>query len=693
VVDKALAKAPADRFQTVAEFVAALERAAVAPESGEYVPARARARRRWWWGAGGGVLVVSATVAIWAPWVPPVRLDSNKVMGFPLRTQGTATRSDADVVMQGIGNALVHTEPLKWLDPWGVVEPAFRENPGAVPAATVRRLALRHGARFYVTGVVAQVGDSQAVTLELYDARADSFVSREMAGGRQAAAVLGLRAVNGLLPRLVGRSTHVSEAWLNPRRPAAVVNWLQGEVAYRHARYEEAMGFYRRALEEDSGLVVAALKGAITAAWINEHPAGDSLVRLALRRERDMPVRNARMAHGLGFFFDGDGDSALAWFRSVLAADPDWSEGWYAVGEVYLHLLPAGTALDSLAREAFARATQLDSGFAPAIFHLTELTLLHGDGAAGERLLRAYRQASADSAQRAYLAAMLACVAHGPGSVRWDAIAARYPTDVVTLGRRLAGGMRWPDCATRAFEAVLRSGSVSGPDRWSAAQGVHNLYVALGASERARAFTDSLLAHGYQPAQAFVILDATLGLERDDRAASVLLPFERPADRTSGALLEFLGPWYVHRREVARMDSIQRAFAALAVGNAMYQAFADAMAARLALVRGDTVGAIRRLERLHPVVPSSDVAWGVWEPMAAERLLLAQLLVGRGRGQEALDVADSFDRALIANLVHWRASLEVRARAAVAVGRLDLVRAYRDRLRTVATSGVGAAPN
>ena len=680
VVERALAKVPADRWQSASEFEEALEAAAKAPESAPYLPARRHARRRLLV-AVGGALGLAAALAIWRPWAPGVPVDANKVMGFPLRVQGSATRADAEVVMQGIGNALIHTEPLKWLDPWGVVDPALRENPGIVSAAAVRRLARKYGARFYVTGVLAQAADSQTVTLELYDARADSLVGREVAGGVESAGVLGLRAVNALLPKLVGHSTHVDEAWLNPRRPAAVVNWLEGEVAYRHARYDDAMGFYRRALAEDSELVVAALKGAMTAAWLMEYPTGDSLVNVALRHVGDLPQRNARMARGLHFFFQGDGDSALAWFRGALDADPGWSEGWYGVGEAYLHLIPSGTGLDSLAEDAFARSVLADSAFSPPLKHLAETALGRGDLRAGRRWTALFSRASEDPVARDKLERMTRCVEDGPSAADWPGVVRQGHADIaLDVARLFSAGMRQPECALAAFEAAAHGDGVERAIRWSALKGVFFVTLAGGDTARAAAFADSMVATGEPTMLPLHILGGMLGVVSEAKALAGLAPYQLRLDSMAPGRLSFFTAWFAQHGDRARVDSVYRIAASRADTSAVWRSWADALSGRLAMMRGDTGEALRCLTRLRPVADVGSLAWGPFDSRPTERMLLARLLMARARVEEALRIAGEFDRAILINVAYLRESLELRARAAELLGRSRVAAGYRERL-------------
>jgi len=694
VVDKALAKAPADRFQTVAEFVVALEQAAISPESGEYVPARRGVRWWWRWVAAGGVLAVSATLAIWAPWAPPVRLDSNKVAGFPLRALGGVTRDVTDQVYTVIENALVHTDPLKWVPGarWlarGGAEPAI------VTVDLASSVARRQGARYWITGTVTAAGDSISVALELYDAGGDSLVDRVVAAGLSSvpAYTLGLRAINALLPKIVGRSTHVDQVLLEGFAPRAVVHWLAGERAYREARYDTALAQYEQALAVDSGMVFAALKGATTAAWLADYALGARLVTVALTRQDRLPERNVRFAHGLRFFFEGDGDSALAWFRAALRADSGWSEAWYGVGEVYLHLSPSGVRLDSLAQDAFSRSLAIDPDFAPVVFHLAELALSRGELAPGDSLVRRYRLIGAGSAETAQLDLMRKCVHGGPGAVEWTDIAAHFPNEALTAGRLFAGGARYPACARAALLAAFRSPQPDGDYSRvvSAARGLHHLDIAQGRVGRAVALADSLgrlggpLSAGY----GLLILDAVIGVVPDERAAPGLALLQVPLETATARHLWWLGAWAVNTRDVARVDSVAVRLARLAdeTNSATCRTEALAMAAWSALLHGDTAVAVARFESLRPVAPVSMLVYDSWEPLAAERLQLAELLFARRDYAGAIQVAESFDRAhALVDLVFLPASLRLRRRAAERLGDRVLAAALTTRLRNLVSS-------
>jgi hypothetical protein len=142
--------------------------------------------------------------------------------------------------------------------------------------------------------------------------------------------------------------------------------------------------------------------------------------------------------------------------------------------------------------------------------------------------------------------------------------------------------------------------------------------------------------------------------------------------------------WESHIRDSLKSTTISEALEANATRSGLTEDrfLADVAAARLSVLRGDTAAALRRLRQLKPTGAPNDIAWGLWHPIAAERMALANLLLARGNYVEALGVADTFDHPQsIMNLLYLPASLSLRVQAARALRRERLASTYIERLR------------
>jgi serine/threonine-protein kinase len=342
VLERALAKLPADRYQSAAELATELELATTESLSGIRTsfeaPVRSTLRRHWWaWILGGGALVGLVAMLLW----PRAVLDPDRVVVFPLAESGAAaTDKPGQSVALLLGHALQHTAPLRWMDGWTLLGMEQRKSVTGLPTAVERKLARRAGARFFMDGAIVSGRDSVTVLLRLYDARGDSLVQQVSQAAPAAQAsyswpALGVLAQ--LLPSLVTPGRHLGEqvlAELAGHDPGPVANWLQGDRAYRDGRFEPALEHYQRAVAQDSTLALAALSGAQAAGWLAEQEEAVRLARLALRHAGSLPPRFRDLAAAFESFGSGRADSAVARGTRALAGDSLWADAWAIRGEI-----------------------------------------------------------------------------------------------------------------------------------------------------------------------------------------------------------------------------------------------------------------------------------------------------------------------------------------------------------------------
>ena len=158
-------------------------------------------------------------------------------------------------------------------------------------------------------------------------------------------------------------------------------------------------------------------------------------VGVAIARDSLLPPKHRALAHGLQAWWNGDADSAVARLGQALNLDPEWAEGHMALGEVYYHLLPtAPLRLDSLAEVEFSRAARLDSGFAPPLYHLTEIALRAGKVNEAAALIERFRAFDPDTFRSLPLLLAYACVKDGPAAMQWSGEVSRHPMAVLRAG-------------------------------------------------------------------------------------------------------------------------------------------------------------------------------------------------------------------------------------------------------------------
>jgi tetratricopeptide (TPR) repeat protein len=693
-IEAALAKVPADRFASAEQFIAALGPEGEATTADRMARKRHRPARRVA-GLLGGIAIVSG-VAIWqfaVSTTPP--LNRNKVVLFPLSERGPAGADSGagyDVAIM-LSAALEHAQPFKWID--GAQRlPALGANGHAlVSAHDLHDAARSQQAGFYIDGVIlATRPDSTTVVLRLHDTKGDSVVAQESASGPRTSGStvqLGLAAATRLLPALLDPGRAIDLSALTNRKTSATALWIQGEREYRRSRFRTALTLYRRAVREDSAMAFAALKGAQAASWENLGADAQELVAVAESRESLLPSKHRALARGLQAYLTGYADTAVAWLTKAIVEDPEWAEGHMALGEVYYHLLPSlPLSLDSLAQAEFAKAAQYDSGFAPPLYHLAEIAVRRGNLAEAAGLIQRFHRFDPDSSRGHQLTIIVDCARDGPRAVPWKKEVARSPMDVLQAARSLSVGGVHNACAEPGFKALLAD-STQKELHWGAFLGLHGIAMSEGRQAEIVPMIDAAVAAGLGRASAMYLVDAVIGAPVDAKAEQITAEWRsRYGQRYEGISLPtrwVLAAWHAHRRDTLRLrgllDGVRADTAAATLP------MLGALEGHLALARADTESAVRSFRKLRINVPADALEWGLAEPMAVERMVMAQFALGRGDFAEAHRDAEMFDHpAPIAFLPYLPESLDIRMRAAQGMGRPDLVARYKARLRQLRLS-------
>lgn len=695
-IEKGLAKEPTDRFDTPSTFSASLE-VPVAVERAR----RTRRRLVWTVGLAAALALVAVTLVLRTGIGPPI--DPNRVVVFPPidHSGGVGLAGSGRDVAAALEMALDQTDPLKWVDGWERLPPGVREDPGLLTADIARGIALDRRAGYYIVGALRVERDLLAVMLDLHDAKEDSLIDRAVASGHASvttAAALGLEALIDLLPSLVDPGRESFLPALANRRPRAIALCIQGEREYRLSHFTSALDLYERALAEDSLLALAAMKGALAAVWEHDAEKATQLSAIAVWRDSLLPDRYAHLARGIAAFFAGDADSAAIHCKRAESLAPDWTEALTWLAEVYYHLLPSESRLDSLAEVNFQRAAQLDTGFTPPLFHLAEIALVKGELERSGELIDRLASVGFDTTSVLKLRTMLRCRREGPESIGWEELTKTNPTTALLVGKELSVAGADAACAERGFEAVLSDPETNIAHKWGAVLGLQGLWVAQGRYDEALALLDSVDASGVSRTKMLYVFDLFAGAPFEAEASGVSAfareLFGDDYGRAGSELQWLMGVWHARSRNVEKVERIMRAVEAIAdsTGSRRAALHAESLAGHLALARGDTSEAIARFAALRPNAGYSDLLWRISEPLAVEKMLLAELLLSQGEYRRAIEVAGLFDhRQPVMFLPYLAKSLGIRLRAAEALGVTGPASRYRRRLLALGRDDLAAS--
>jgi DNA-binding SARP family transcriptional activator len=629
-------------------------------------------------------------------------LDRSRVVVFPLHVTPEGNEATGEHVATWVQVA-IEAAGLRWVDGWYGLDALQRAGLQPVARQSARAHAHELGAAYYVQGRIVLGADSALVRLDLYDVAGDSVVASGSTSGPLASdweRVLAYRAMREPLRVLAPGEPPIQLATTSPSSQAAA-QFQEGDRAYRRAQFAAAFQHYRGAVEVDSSFSYAALRGAQAALWVQEFSEADRLLDLALRQPAFMPLHRAELARGLEQYVAGAADSAVAHLQRAIASAPESWDAWARLGEVYYHLMPAESPLDSLAEAAFLQVYRRDPGYSPVVFHLIQIAVRKGELARAEDLMQRFRTADPDSARLAVAELMLACVTDSPELVDWRSAALDRPNLVLAAGDALAVAGGQTECARAAWSAVLTHDTAT--DAWAEARlfdaslSLQSLLAAEGRTEGLVGFLESDTAIAFY-AGDFYLLDADAGTDVGAPASTYAEQmWERQRDGSAAAFeIWLLGLWETSRGRAAALDTLARSLAQIAeqTGDRSFSLMARSLEARATLVDGDTAAAIELLAALRPDKRRAD-SWYPWETLAGEQLFLAEALYERGDYGEAVRIAANIDAPAQppSTLMYLPRSLVVRVRAAQKLGDRELERRSRVRLTALGRSDLLAEPS
>jgi tRNA A-37 threonylcarbamoyl transferase component Bud32 len=583
VIEKALAKVPADRYQTATEFCEALSQGA----SGETRAVRPRARRKRppIVGAALAVVVVAALI-VWRLLVAPPGLDPNLVVLYPLEWGGPGQNGNGGATVgPELGEnvalfvlaALDGKTSLSWVSGWDLLEDRYRDNPRLLRQEDKSDLARAQGAASYVDGRV------------------------DTAGPINAAEQLGLLAAGELVLSLLPTGEFVEVSNLAGRKPQAIQFFVQGERDFNAGRFETAYESYKSAVELDSEFALAAVRGAQAAGWTHEADDARELIDIALANQLELAPKAVEYARGFRAFFRNQGDSAVYYFERAIQLDSAWAPGWMGLGEAYSHLLPSKTPQDSLGQAAFDRVYGLAQSFAPGLFHVIEYAIRARELDRAARLLRDYRRAdsiagrsTSDTLPLRQLELLLRCAEEGSESINWQAEVLADVDHVFQVAKKSSVGGAYPQCAIAAYRAVVED-NPPGAYLFASLAGLQSNLAATGRVSEVKALIDSAARGGTRSGvvlRLYYIVGALAQLDVETEAEQVVDSLRAVLADLPANVSWFVGVWDAYNGRLDEARRIRNKLMALASASEGYPTEAD-LVDRLDRIERDLEQAVR----------------------------------------------------------------------------------------------------
>jgi tetratricopeptide (TPR) repeat protein len=646
VLQRALARAPSERYRDIASMRAALEHV-----QSTLVSPAARMRRWSRVRISVGVVAGSALLLAGVLVMSPARArragdapQPSMVAVFPFEVRGDSSLAYLrEGMVDLLSAAFDGVGGLRSIDP-RALRAGLEAEPSAVrDPRKAGVIAASLGAGRLILGTIMVTGDQLRATATLYDARG------ELAATAQSEILTEERifdVVDQLAARLL---TQQDSSGGELRRLAASTTaslpalkaYLEGEQAARSGRFEAAATAFDRAVALDTSFALANYGLASAQWWLDRSELARTPAARALRQAERLPRGAKLQLEGTLARLEGDLDRAEQIYRQLIMYSPNDAEAWYGLGDVMHHYNPVRGRPLSEAVPYFERALRLQPDNMSVRLHLANIAARHRNYARHDSLI-ASLPTNARFAR--FIRLVQAFATNDTGAQTRasrefreadDRILAEALHYIVRLAHNPAGGLRFlatveqpgKDRRSVAYAHYLRGGLQLDMGRWSAARRELELADSLGNPSALPTIALWSLAP-FVPPDTAAWRAWRARLEQRERA----LPAGETNDRATFACLR--GLLSVRLGDVAGAARIADSLSAPgATVNARNRAFS--IRAELARQRGQHAAALALLEQLSPQTSLDPVQ----DPPLAnsyERFMRAELLRTLGRTDEAI---------------------------------------------------------
>ncbi len=367
-VGRALAKTPADRFPTAAQFAEVLEAGRLGQKTGESAVARRRRVLTWqqWLATTASVVVVvaAAFLLIGSGQVDFAERDWILIAEFENQTGDTIFDGS---LHRALSVGLQQSRYVNVLPSPRVAETLTRMGRARteiVDETVGKEIALRQGVRVVVVPSISRIDSVYVLIIRVVDPQTSAdLVARSAEATGKAEVLKALDKLARRLRRDLGESLlavvrqgvqldHATTPSLEALRA-----WTEGNRRWDANQMDEAAALYHRAVELDSNFAMAHNDLGQYYYWrYNDRPRGDYHFDKALSLADRVTDREQFLIQAKAASWRGDREAAIRAYNIALGKYPDSPVTWSNLGYEYLRL---GRWEDAIG--PYQRAIELDS--------------------------------------------------------------------------------------------------------------------------------------------------------------------------------------------------------------------------------------------------------------------------------------------------------------------------------------------
>ncbi|MEE8061387.1 MAG: serine/threonine-protein kinase, partial [Gemmatimonadales bacterium] len=344
VIDRAMEKDPADRFQTASEIVAALR-------SGTTTGPIRRPRRSRQFAAAAAIGIAIVAVAAFAFWPRGWSVEGDprhSIIVFPFENKTADAAKDywEDASMNLLGLAIAQWEDMRVYDDertGSLLRRSDIESASDLDFDAAQSMAREAGVGTLVLGDIRREGDSLAIEAKVHDVASGNRLATEIvragldADPRPLFDTLAARVLSvsgappGERPGLVAQTTNSLEAYRA---------YLLGVEALQRFDLDEARTSFNLAVELDTTFALAYLRLRDVDGWIGveSDPAQrrEWTVK-AQAHSASLPPRIKTLVQFYVAYENGELGRARGLAEELIGYDSTDVEAWYQLGEAHFH--------------------------------------------------------------------------------------------------------------------------------------------------------------------------------------------------------------------------------------------------------------------------------------------------------------------------------------------------------------------